>query len=135
MGRKFIDLTGFRHPDGGRLTALEIAGKNRFNQTIWRCRCDCGEIRNVLAGNLVSGKIKSCGMCTKETLCLSCYHATNPENVCPWCGLDQYANIRFEPVPGWEAEEKYIKIRNGNKEVVRVEKSYKVYKCPLYKKV
>lgn len=58
-----------------------------------------------------------------ETLCWNCYHSTNPENACPWCGLKKNGDIRWEPVPGWEAEEVIV---NG-------EKSMWVKKCPLFR--
>ena len=58
-----------------------------------------------------------------EQLCWSCYHATNPENVCPWCGRKPNGDIRWDPVPGWEAEEMIV---NG-------EKTLWVKKCPLFR--
>lgn len=58
-----------------------------------------------------------------EQLCWSCYHATNPENVCPRVGLKKNGDIRWDPVPGWEAEEMIV---NG-------EKTLWVKKCPLFR--
>ena len=58
-----------------------------------------------------------------EQLCWSCYHATKPENVCPWCGRKPNGDIRWDPVPGWETEEMIV---NG-------EKTLWVKKCPLFR--
>lgn len=52
-----IDLTGQRF---GMLVALTCAGSSR-NGTLWRCRCDCGNERDVLVSNLRKGNSKSCG--------------------------------------------------------------------------
>ncbi len=58
-----------------------------------------------------------------EQLCWSCYHATNPENVCPRVGLKKNGDIRWGLVPGWEVEEMIV---NG-------EKTLWVKKCPLFR--
>ena len=44
----------------GMLTPLEYLGNN-----YWKCRCDCGNIKNFLTNNLVNGSTKSCG-CLKD---------------------------------------------------------------------
>lgn len=54
---KFQDLTGKRF---GKLTVLGRVGDVGKN-TAWLCKCDCGEIKNILSYNLSSGKSKSCG--------------------------------------------------------------------------
>lgn len=58
-----------------------------------------------------------------EQLCWRCYHATNRDNICPWVGRKPNGDIRWNPVPGWEAEE----------EIVNGEKTYWVKKCPLFR--
>ena len=61
MGQ-FQDLTGRRF---GRWVVLErgpdhiTSGGNKF--TTWKCKCDCGNISNVIAGRLLSGRSLSCG--------------------------------------------------------------------------
>ena len=62
MGRKLIDLTGQRF---GRLTVIERVEKNN-NVVVWNCRCTCGNTREVRAGNLKSGGVKSCGCLLKD---------------------------------------------------------------------
>jgi hypothetical protein len=51
MGRR-IDITGQKF---GRLTALNIAGKDSRGETIWHCICDCGNEKDVLSSNLRKG--------------------------------------------------------------------------------
>lgn len=53
MGRKAEDLTGQKFNEW---EALEYLGNK-----IWKCRCSCGEIRNVSSGKLKGGYSKSCG--------------------------------------------------------------------------
>jgi len=51
----------------GRLTVLEQLSEEEKRQhlpssfLIWRCRCECGNIIEVVSGNLRSGNTKSCG--------------------------------------------------------------------------
>lgn len=63
---KFIDLTGKRF---GKLIVLNKSGVAKNRQSIWRCRCDCGNIKNVIYGNLTSGYTRSCGCLLKENGC------------------------------------------------------------------
>lgn len=58
---KLIDLTGKRF---GRLTVVE-RGQTTSN-TMWRCKCDCGNETIVAYGNLKSGRTKSCGCLYNE---------------------------------------------------------------------
>ena len=53
-----INLTGQRF---GRLTPLAYVG-----QSIWRCRCDCGELAYVNSERMRIGKTKSCGCFRRE---------------------------------------------------------------------
>lgn len=46
----------------GHLTALEPTSKTaQNNSTIWLCRCDCGNLKEVSIKDLSSGGVKSCG--------------------------------------------------------------------------
>ena len=65
---KFQDLTGQRF---GRLTVVN-RGPDRISPkgarlVCWNCRCDCGNMTLVDAGNLRGGNTKSCGCLKKET--------------------------------------------------------------------
>ena len=58
------DLTGQRF---GRLTPIEIVGRNG-RSVVWRCQCDCGNIKDVSAKHLIPGGTRSCGCITTERL-------------------------------------------------------------------
>ena len=59
-----VDLSGQRY---GRLTALfPTEDRDKKGSIIWRCRCDCGEERDVTADALRSGNTTSCGCRKKE---------------------------------------------------------------------
>ncbi len=68
-GRLAQDLTGQRFE---RLLVLDrapdyIDRQNGKRVVMWRCRCDCGEIVEVMGHNLRDGKTKSCGCLRRET--------------------------------------------------------------------
>ena len=60
---KIIDLSGIRI---GRLTPLEIAGRDNTNRILWLCECACGNTVTAQAGNLKSGHTQSCGCLRNE---------------------------------------------------------------------
>lgn len=60
---KIIDITGQQF---GRLTVLNIAGKDKRGETIWHCICECGKEKDVLSSNLRKGLTQSCGCLQKE---------------------------------------------------------------------
>lgn len=55
--KKGSDITGKRI---GRLVVLEWVGSKR-NSTLWRCKCDCGKIKDIPRSDLMSGRVFSCG--------------------------------------------------------------------------
>jgi hypothetical protein len=57
------DLTGKVF---GRLTAIERAGKDHANNTLWRCKCICGNEKIAPANSLNAGRTKSCGCLVKD---------------------------------------------------------------------
>lgn len=54
----FIDLTGKRFGDW---FVVEIAGKDKNGNQLWRCRCTCGNTKDVAGSSLRSGATLSCG--------------------------------------------------------------------------
>lgn len=61
-GANFIDRTGQRF---GRWVVVERHPQKKLVR--WICRCDCGKQRAVVAGDLVSGRSKSCGCLRLES--------------------------------------------------------------------
>lgn len=59
-----IDLTGERY---GKLTALESHYDRQRRATMWKCKCDCGNIVYVRANSLRHGRAKSCGCLRAES--------------------------------------------------------------------
>ena len=64
MGR-FIDLSGQRF---GRLRVISRAGKNKHNQLLWDCECDCGERCVSLGFVMRKGEKQSCGCLQREAI-------------------------------------------------------------------
>lgn len=60
---KLDDLSGRTFE---RLTVIEMAGRTKWGNAEWLCRCNCGNIVKVPAGKLKSGNTKSCGCLSKE---------------------------------------------------------------------
>ena len=65
MTYKPIDLTGLKF---GRLTVVERVenSKGKWPKPRYLCKCDCGNLTTVSAGNLRSTHVKSCGCLMKE---------------------------------------------------------------------
>lgn len=63
---RYEDLTGQRF---GRLTVLEPTNKkNNDGRRIWKCLCDCGNIKYTTCQNLKRGQCTSCGCKNKEQI-------------------------------------------------------------------
>lgn len=52
----------------GFLTVVEISGKDKHNNNLFKCKCDCGNIAFCTLGNLKNGNTKSCGCARNEYL-------------------------------------------------------------------
>jgi len=58
-----VDIAGQRF---GRWTVIKKVGYNKYRNSIWLCRCDCGTERIVERNGLRDGTSKSCGCLMKE---------------------------------------------------------------------
>lgn len=58
-----IDLTGGKF---GRWLVIEKYGNENSGDTLWKCKCDCGRIKNIRGSSLTSGNSKSCGCLARE---------------------------------------------------------------------
>ena len=56
------DLTGEKF---GKWTVQQRVQTNR-NHTVWRCICECGNIRDVYSSHLIQGKSKRCLKCVPK---------------------------------------------------------------------
>jgi len=63
MPRKTQDLTNIKF---GKLKVINKCGKDHRGNYLWKCLCDCGNEHAVKGYNLLSGKTKSCGQCSKN---------------------------------------------------------------------
>lgn len=62
FGNRSKDLTGQKF---NSLTVIKrIGSKNK--KALWSCKCDCGNMTEVITSNLTSGRIKTCG-CSRQT--------------------------------------------------------------------
>lgn len=59
------DLTGQRF---GKLIAIKPVGTNKSGNTLWECKCDCGNSSIVINSNLTRENSKSCGCTNSERL-------------------------------------------------------------------
>lgn len=62
--RNLKDLTGKKF---GRLLVIERA-ENRGKQTYWKCKCDCGKVKEVNGAKLKNGHTKSCGCLPRKAM-------------------------------------------------------------------
>lgn len=89
-----VDFTGMRF---GRLTVVE---KANHDKSWWKCKCDCGNEKELVAWVLV--KSKSCGCLEEENRkALSSYNKThgmtNSRLYSVWCGMkDRCTNPNLE---------------------------------------
>jgi hypothetical protein len=60
-------IRDLRNKRFGRVLVIDI-GPGRGVERHWKCRCDCGREWSVGHGQLLRGKIRSCGCITKERL-------------------------------------------------------------------
>lgn len=60
-----IDLLGVKF---GRWTVEGQSGNTKRGGTVWRCRCDCGQSRDVIGADLRAGKSLSCGCLKAEAI-------------------------------------------------------------------
>lgn len=60
---KAKDLTGQTF---GRLTVIGRAGKLSNGAALWRCKCECGQIKDASTSHLTGGFVQSCGCLNRE---------------------------------------------------------------------
>ena len=58
IARTFKDLTGQTF---GKLTVVNFAGRDKWGNRTWLCKCECGNEKTLTGSNLTTGSTKSCG--------------------------------------------------------------------------
>ncbi len=71
---KRMDLSGKKY---NMLTVLEPTDRREARYTVWKCRCDCGNITYVNTRHLLRGTIKNCGCVPSE----SSYYGKTGEDI------------------------------------------------------
>ena len=77
------DLTKYKF---GKLTPIRVSHTNKNHVKIWECKCDCGNVKNIIRTSLITGNSKSCGCLVKEPKVIS----KTPNHICPCCNKHIY---------------------------------------------
>lgn len=108
---KAVDRTGVRY---GRLVVIhKVDRRASGGKSVWLCKCDCGNYKEVCGSALQKGHTRSCGcLMGKHRMCQS------PEwNI--WCGMkkrchnqnasnfDLYGARGIEVAPEWQSFERF----------------------------
>lgn len=80
---KVRNLTGQRF---GNLEVLEFVGVIN-HRAVFKCKCDCGNIKTVQGQLLLNGHTKSCGCISKEKPNARKHGLTNTKIYGVWCGI------------------------------------------------
>jgi len=96
---KFINLIGQKF---NKLLVLKQAGRNKRNQIIWLCLCDCGNEIVVNTGDLKSNNTKSCGCLRKQRIIAinvqkSTHGHTNTHTYYSWRSMLKRCNSPSDP--------------------------------------
>lgn len=86
----FIDLTGQRF---GAVVVLHREANSSRNETMWRCRCDCGNEFTTRARSLRSGETLSCGCLGKKHHEEAAKKANTKHGAAPHRGYTKLYNI------------------------------------------
>lgn len=52
----------------GRLTVIKEDGRTDKGRVIWKCLCNCGNIKRVISSEIKNGHVKSCGCLFKDSV-------------------------------------------------------------------
>jgi len=90
----------------GQLRVIGFGGR-RNGQTMWVCRCDCGQIGEYHAGNLRAGRSSKCVSCQLEALQQTkknySHGYSNTSTYRAWTGTRRYGRCRR-----WEKFENFL---------------------------
>ena len=86
----FVDLSGQKI---GRLTVLKRV-ENKSGRVRWLCKCDCGNVTQATANQLITGKKVSCGCFKKEKLKYEkkTHGLSSSKTYYSWCNMIRRCN-------------------------------------------
>ena len=112
------DMTGMKF---GRLTIVKESGRDKHRNTLWLCKCECGNETIVRGINLKNGRTTSCGCLrnekTKERWEDKDFRKKHSEKTKEKWQDEEYRQMKSNEMrEQWEDEEFRKKQRNGIKE-------------------
>lgn len=84
MGRKIKNLVDKKF---NRFLVLEFKGTNKDKKSLWLCKCDCGNKKIIIGGNLIRNRSKSCGCLQKDSV--TKHKMSKSKFYCIWEGIKQ----------------------------------------------
>lgn len=108
-----VDITGQRF---GRLTAIRIAERrNKRNEILWLCKCDCGNETHASCNSLSMGNTKSCGCYKREQSSNALLIDLTGMTIRQWTVIERSTNNK-QGYPRWLCRHANgrLKVRNGN---------------------
>lgn len=60
---RIIDRSGQKF---NKWTFMSLVGVNKYKESLWKCRCECGFEKIQVAGNITSGGSKQCENCSNK---------------------------------------------------------------------
>ncbi len=94
------DLSGQKF---NRLLVIEFERKDKFYNSYWKCRCDCGNEIITTSSSLRSGHTKSCGCYSKEKAKETCINRNTTHGMSKtrlhniWCNIKERCNNPNNP--------------------------------------
>lgn len=80
---RLVDLTGMKF---GELTVSHSNDERSSGSVVWTCMCDCGNVTNVISGNLIRGNTLSCGHLKGKSFTHNCSNTPEYET---WSGMKE----------------------------------------------
>ena len=78
----------------GKLTVVELSGKNKSGKYLWKCHCDCGNIQFAITSELRRKRVKSCGCIHAEAVSKALYKGCGDISRTYWNKLKEQAKRR-----------------------------------------
>lgn len=102
--REKLNLRGQRF---WRLVVVEEAGRDKFYNALWKCKCDCGNEVIVRGMSLVNGDTRSCGCIHLERITKHGLIKSNPRLYCSVRLHFQYIQECRSGYRGWLIDTRY----------------------------